>query len=86
VQLVYVDESYCNVCYYVVALLVPDTEAQALTTALNTVVRRATASYYGIGPTAELHGYDPFQGKATGSGPSPRHRILRNGHDEPYRS
>lgn len=62
-RLVYVDESYCNVCYYVVALLVPDTEAQALTTALNTVVRRATASYYGIGPTAELHGYDLFQGK-----------------------
>jgi len=63
VQLVYVDESYCKVCYYVVALLVPDTEAQALTTALDTVVRQATKSYNSIRPTAELHGYDLFQGK-----------------------
>lgn len=62
-RLIYVDESYCKVCYYVVALLVPDTEAQALTAALDTVVHQAAASYNCIRPTAELHGYDLFQGK-----------------------
>ncbi|MGH3832927.1 MAG: hypothetical protein ACRDRS_21220, partial [Pseudonocardiaceae bacterium] len=62
-RLVYVDESYCRDCYYVVALRVPDTEVQALTAALDQVVRRATASYDGIEPTGELHGYDLFQGK-----------------------
>jgi hypothetical protein len=44
VRLVYVYESYCNIYYYVIALLVSDTEVQALTTAVDTVVRRATAS------------------------------------------
>lgn len=62
-RLVYVDESYCKICYYVVALLVPDNKAHALTAALDTVVHRATDSYNGIKPTAELHGYDLFQGK-----------------------
>ncbi|MGH3898027.1 MAG: DUF3800 domain-containing protein [Pseudonocardiaceae bacterium] len=63
VQLIYVDESYCKVCYYIVAFLVPDNEVQALTIALDTVVNQATNSYDAISPTAELHGYDLFQGK-----------------------
>lgn len=62
-RLVYVDESYCPDCYYVAALLVPDTAVQALTAALDTVVRQAAVNYSGITPTAELHGYDLFQGK-----------------------
>lgn len=62
-QLVYVDESYCEECYYMAALLVPETEIQVLTTALDSVTRRATANYDGIRPTSELHGHDLFQGK-----------------------
>lgn len=43
-RLINVDESYCKICYYVATQLVPDTNAQALTAALDTVVRRAEAS------------------------------------------
>ncbi|MGH8574043.1 MAG: DUF3800 domain-containing protein, partial [Gammaproteobacteria bacterium] len=46
-----------------VALLVPDIDAQALTAALDMVVHRAASSYDGIWSPAELHGYDLFQGK-----------------------
>lgn len=62
--LTYVDESYCKTCYYVAALACPETEAIPLTNSLNDVVTSAASSYPGLlSPTAELHGYDIFQGK-----------------------
>lgn len=57
------DESYCEVCYYVVALIVPCTEVQALAAALDRVTQQAAASYDDVQPSAELHGYDLFQGR-----------------------
>jgi hypothetical protein len=62
VRMVYVDESYCRACYYVAALLVPETERRSLSTALDDVVGRATRSFPGLESTAELHGYDMFHG------------------------
>ncbi|MFC5286830.1 DUF3800 domain-containing protein [Actinokineospora guangxiensis] len=59
-RLIYVDESYCKACYYVVALLVPETSVRPLGAALDTVVIDASWGYGGINSQAELHGYDLF--------------------------
>lgn len=61
--LCYVDESYTKDHYYLAALLCPDDQALSLTAALDGVVSQASASYDGIRPDAELHGYDILQAK-----------------------
>ena len=75
VRLVYVDESYCKVCYYVAALLVPETEVRSLSAALDEVVGKAAGSFLGLSSTAELHGYDMFHGERDWARLKPRARI-----------
>lgn len=72
--LAYLDESHCQYCYYVAALVFPDDQAIPLTTALNDVIRTASASY-GIDPTTELHGYDIFQAKGDWAPLAPMIRV-----------
>lgn len=63
VLLCYVDESYTREHYYLATLICPDHQALPLATALNAVVAATSANFAAISPTAELHGYDIFQGK-----------------------
>ena len=63
VLLAYVDESYTKERYFIVALLVPDTEASLLASALDTIVEEASYTYGRIDTRAELHGYDLVAGK-----------------------
>lgn len=72
--LTYVDESYTDRWYWIGALLVPDTVAIPLSTALDEVVLDA-AKAYGVAAESELHGYDLFQGRAPWTGLPPRARI-----------
>ncbi|MGW6449489.1 DUF3800 domain-containing protein [Lentzea sp. NPDC055074] len=62
--LTYVDESFCKHCYYITALMVPEREAIALSDALDAVVRTTHDKFPDVAATAELHGYDIFQGRA----------------------
>ncbi|SCL38061.1 Protein of unknown function [Micromonospora pallida] len=70
----YVDESYTDRWYWIGALLVPDTVAIPLSTALDEVVLDA-AKTYGVTAEAELHGYDLFQGRVPWNKLPPRARI-----------
>jgi hypothetical protein len=63
VLLTYVDESYSEHSYYIAALLCPEDQALSLTGALDGVVQKAAATFAGLSPDAELHGYDLLQGK-----------------------
>lgn len=62
VLLAYLDESYDKRLYWMAAVVCPDTEALALSTALDAVVEKAALAY-GVGSRAELHGYDLFHAK-----------------------
>jgi hypothetical protein len=59
---VYIDESYNDDEFWVTGLVVPESEAIALETALDRVVADA-ASAYGVSPRAELHGNHLMSGK-----------------------
>lgn len=61
--LTYVDESYTKQRYFIAALLVPDTEAPSLMSALDRIVEETSYTYGQISPQAELHGYDLVSGK-----------------------
>lgn len=74
VLLTYLDESYTDRWYWMGALMVPDTVAIPLSTALDEVVLNA-AKAYGVNAESELHGYDLFQGRAHWSGLPPRARV-----------
>jgi hypothetical protein len=63
VLLAYVDESYCDDCYYVVALLCPDEVAPSLAAALDSVIEKAVAVYAGVSAGTELHGHEIFHGR-----------------------
>lgn len=63
VLLCYVDESYTHDHYYLAALVCPDDQALSLTEALDAVVARAAASFEGLHPEMELHGYEMMQAK-----------------------
>ena len=56
--LTYLDESYTTARYLIAGLLVPDTEARSLTSALDNVVEEASYEHGRIAATAELHGYE----------------------------
>lgn len=58
VLLTYLDESYATHRYFIAGLLVPDTEARSLTSALDDVVAEASSEHGRIDPAAELHGYE----------------------------
>jgi hypothetical protein len=60
---VYIDESFNKNEFWVTGLVVPETGAIALESALEEVVAKAAASF-GVSPRAELHGNDLMQGKA----------------------
>ncbi len=62
VLLAYVDESYTKTHYWMAAVLCTDDTLAPLGAALDACVAQAAASYEGISPTAELHGYDLFHG------------------------
>lgn len=62
--LTYVDESYCQSCYYVAALVVSEADVRPLTRALDDVVTDAALGFPNHLPhDFELHGHDIFQGK-----------------------
>lgn len=61
--LTYVDESYTKQRYFIAALLVPETGASSLTSALDRIVEETSYTYGRISATAELHGYDLVSGK-----------------------
>lgn len=63
VLLCYVDESFTRDHYYIAALLCPERAALSLDASLDAVVATAAASFPDLRATAELHGYDIFQGK-----------------------
>lgn len=60
--LTYVDESYDNDCYWMVALAVAEKHLRPLHNALDSVVRKA-ADNYPVGPQAELHGHALVQAR-----------------------
>lgn len=61
--LCYVDESYSREHYYIAGLMCPDRQALSLEAALDKVVQQAADAHAELTPTAELHGYDIFQGR-----------------------
>jgi hypothetical protein len=63
VLLTYLDESYNAKFYLIAALLVPDSEARGLTSALDDVVEDAAFNYRKIKSNSELHGQQIFNGK-----------------------
>jgi hypothetical protein len=63
VLLAYVDESYCDDCYYMAALLCPEALALPLAAGLDQVVAGTVSSFPQLPADAELHGHDIFQGK-----------------------
>lgn len=72
--LAYVDESYDDDWYTMVALLVDGPGAVALTGELDQVTA-AAATAYGVTSSAELHGYDIFHASGAWSGVPVRARI-----------
>lgn len=62
VLLCYIDESYSAAHYYLAALVCPEDQALGLAAVLDAVVEKTAASFDGVSPDAELHGYDIFQG------------------------
>ncbi|MFD7517953.1 DUF3800 domain-containing protein [Streptomyces niveus] len=60
--LTYVDESYDNDCYWMVALLVPEGDLRSLHRALDSIVAKA-ADHYPVDRHAELHGHALVQAK-----------------------
>jgi hypothetical protein len=75
VLLTYLDESYTKERYFIAALLVPDTEVNSLTAALDRVVKDTMRTYGGISFTAELHGYDIVAAKGEWAGLASKVRV-----------
>jgi hypothetical protein len=57
VRLAYIDETYTDDEFWVIALVIPESGAKELEVALNAVVQRAHARFPEVDPSAELHGY-----------------------------
>lgn len=56
-RLAYIDETYTDDEFWVIALVIPESGAKELERALNAVVQRAHARFEEVDPAAELHGY-----------------------------
>lgn len=61
--LAYVDESYTDGHYWMVALVCPEAAVIPLGSALDAVVGAASAAHPSVSPNAELHGYPLFHGE-----------------------
>jgi hypothetical protein len=57
VRLAYIDETYTDDEFWVVALVIPESGAKELEKALDAVVQRAHDRFPEIDPSTELHGY-----------------------------
>ncbi|KQY58364.1 hypothetical protein ASD11_01470 [Aeromicrobium sp. Root495] len=58
----FVDESYCDEWFYMVAAVADDETCRSMTAALNDLVADLAFGFDDIEPGAELHGYEIFQG------------------------
>ena len=56
-RLAYIDETYTPDDFWIVWLVIPETVARPLETAMNTIVARANKRFPEISLAAELHGY-----------------------------
>ncbi|TXA42100.1 hypothetical protein DKM27_08530 [Mycobacterium tuberculosis variant bovis] len=56
-RLAYVDETYTDDQFWVIALVIPESGAKELEVALNAVVQRAHTRFDEVDSAAELHGY-----------------------------
>lgn len=61
--LAYLDESYDEKRYWIVAVVCPDSEVRPLTEELDEVVRRSARTFPGLNAFGELHGHALFHGK-----------------------
>lgn len=73
--LAYVDESYTKERYYLVAVAVPSDRARSLAHALDDLVVDTCFAHGGIGPRAELHGYDIVSASREWQGLGPKIRV-----------
>lgn len=62
-RLAYIDETYTDKQFWIVALVVTDVGAKAIERAMDTIVRDASMAFPDVQPTTELHGYALSDGR-----------------------